>query len=124
MEIREMKTLTEQLKENKGCRFYNGDVMVITSTPNMVSNHTSFEYHSPFQTKKSIEYVSFSNDIDNWKWLKGVNEGGHATVLYQHWEEVDGEYVEVLTPYEDSIPYRFRFIPSHVFEMEMTGGVA
>ena len=119
-----MKSLTEQLKENNGCRFFNGDVIVITSTPNMISNHISFEYHNPFTTKKSIEDISFSNDLTNWKWLKGVNEGGHATVLYQHWEEIGGEYVEVLIPYEDSIPYKFRFIPSHIFEMEMTRRVA
>ena len=104
-----MQTLKEQLKINKGTRFWLNDLIIITSTPYMISNYISFEYHSPYWTKKSVEHLSLSNDLQNWRWFKGINEKGCATVLYQLWKEVDGELVEILIPYEDSPPYKYRF---------------
>ena len=102
-----MKTFKEQLKINKGIKFYINDIIIIKNTPNMISNYIDFDYYSLYWDR--LEHLSLLNDIQNWKFLKGISDGGYATVLYQHWKEVGDEYVEVLVTYEDSMPYKYRF---------------
>ena len=110
------KTLKEQMKEKKGFRFNLGDVYLIKSTPNMISNSIEFDYKNNFYSKSEVEILGIDNCKTNWDFFKSQSEKYSKScecyaydVLYQHWEEVDGEYVEIIVPFEDSMPYLYRY---------------
>lgn len=104
-------TLNEQIKARKGVKFYSGDVIIIKSTPNMISDSISIIYKNHFLSAKD-EHLSIPNNLKVWTFLKKLSEqkngAGHSvSVKVQVWDE--NEENVTLVDYKDSKPYTYRF---------------
>ena len=108
-----MKTLTlnEQIKAKGIVKFYSGDVIIIRTTPNMISNTISIIYKNNFLSAED-EYLSIPNTLKVWTFLKKISEekngAGHSvSVKVQVWDE--NEENVTLVDYKDSTQYAYRF---------------
>ena len=102
-----MKTITlkEQIKEQKGLRFWEGDVMIIeTSSTPMIKNTIDIVYQNNF-FKHIDENVSLPNNLNVWKFLKKISED-RVSIKVQVWDKKGNVN---LIDFKDSKPYTHRF---------------
>ncbi len=91
------KTLVERI--NEGFVTKPNDRITIVEHKNMICDTIDIVLWNTGTTEK--EHTCLPNNISAWKWLKMFNEIGGRAVL----KEVDGE----LIPFEQSLPYLYRF---------------
>ena len=99
------KSLKNQIKEQKGLRFWAGDVMIIemSSIP-MISNSINIVYKNSF-FQADDEHLSLPNNEGVWKFLKTISED-RVSIKVQVW---DKKGKMSLVNYKDSKPYTHRF---------------
>ena len=103
-------SLNNQIKEQKGLRFWAGDVIIIkTSEIPMVSNTISIVYQNPF-FKYIDEHLSLPNTLGVWNFLKKISEGsGKNTKVDIKVEVWDKKGNVSFIDFKDSKPYTYRF---------------
>ena len=109
-------TLKNQIKEQKGVRFWAGDVIVIEtpSTP-MISSSINIVYKNSF-FQAADERLSLPNNEGVWKFLKTISEDRtiKVSIKVQVW---DKKGKMNLIDFKDSKPYMCRFIPSYKYDV-------
>ena len=98
-------TLKNQIKEQKGVRFWAGDVIIIEtpSTP-MISSSINIVYKNNF-FKAIDEHLSLPNTLGVWNFLKKISED-RVSIKVEVWDKKGNVN---LVPFKDSKPYTYRF---------------
>ena len=102
----EYKSLKNQIAEQKGVRFWEGDVIIIEtpSTP-MISSNISIVYKNNF-FQADDEHLSLPNNEGVWNFLKKISQD-RVSIKVQVW---DKEGNMDLVDFKDSLPYKHRFV--------------
>jgi len=100
------KSLKNQIAEQKGVRFWDGDVIII-ETPSipMISNSISIVYKNNF-FQADDEHLSLPNNEGVWSFLKKISQD-RVSIKVQVW---DKEGNMDLVDFKDSLPYKHRFV--------------